>query len=86
MGVEKRPRMSDAAQGRNYMKYDPYCGANLGWRRFCSECGGEPADAGRLNEGSNIEPVKKIYAVIGNHAADYHAVVVAMCFVNRSYK
>ena len=33
---------------------------------FCSECGrGEPADAGRLNEGSNIEPDKKIYAVIG---------------------
>lgn len=50
------------------MKYDPYCGANLSDGAVSFLLGlreGEPADAGRLNEGSNIEPVKKIYAVIG---------------------
>lgn len=50
------------------MKYDPYCGANLSDGAVSFLLGmreGEPADAGRLNEESNIEPVKKIYAVIG---------------------
>lgn len=71
------------------MKYDPYCGANLSDGAVSFLLGmreGEPADAGRLNEGSNNRTGQEDLCGNRHHAADYHAVVVAMCFVNRSYK
>lgn len=67
MGVEKQlecrmlPKEETTYEIRSLLRRQPF-----GWRRFLfRNAGGEPADAGRLNEGSNIEPVKKIYAVIG---------------------
>ena len=68
MGVEKRlecrmlPKEETTYEIRSLLRRQPF-----GWRRFffARNAEGEPADAGRLNEGSNIEPVKKIYAVIG---------------------